>query len=51
MGRLVSVLATGNQAAGSYNAFFDAAAVPAGVYFCRIETAAGVETRKLVVTH
>ncbi|MCU0434074.1 MAG: S8 family peptidase [Bacteroidia bacterium] len=50
-GRLVSVLATGNQPAGNYNVLFDAASVPAGVYFCRIETATGVETRKLIVTH
>jgi serine protease len=50
-GRLVSTLATGNQAAGNYNVQFDAANVPAGIYLCRIETAAGVEIRKLIVSH
>jgi hypothetical protein len=42
LGREVATLADGLSDAGSHSARFDASAVPAGVYYCRLLTASGV---------
>ncbi|MBE0644666.1 MAG: DUF1566 domain-containing protein [Bacteroidetes bacterium] len=49
-GRLVTTLAEGMQSAGSHTALFDAADLPGGSYFCRLdaEGAAGVHRLTLL---
>jgi poly-gamma-glutamate capsule biosynthesis protein CapA/YwtB (metallophosphatase superfamily) len=47
-GRLVAVLADGPMPAGFHSAQWHAATLPAGLYFCRLETGGTVRTEKLV---
>jgi hypothetical protein len=48
-GRLASELVNGEMASGRHQALFDAGSLPAGVYYCRLSTGAGIETIKLVL--
>jgi hypothetical protein len=48
-GRLVATLAEGMQAAGTYRVPFEAAHLPGGVYFCRLETPNGTRTRPMTL--
>ncbi len=48
-GRLVRTLAAGTQPAGFHRVTFDAGRLPSGTYLYRLETAAGVRTRKMVL--
>lgn len=47
--RLAAVLYNGWQEAGSHNINFDASAMPAGIYFCHLQTAAQTSVIKMVV--
>ena len=49
LGREVQVLLDGVYAAGRHQAFFDGAGLGAGMYFYRLETEAGVQTRSMVL--
>jgi hypothetical protein len=49
LGREVAVLLDGTCAAGARSLAFDAAALASGVYFARLETAAGSQTLKLAL--
>ena len=51
LGREVARLADGALGAGSHAFTLDAAALPAGLYFGRLETPKGVQTQRLVVVH
>ena len=48
MGRVVTQQNLSNQSAGLYIEELDMASFPAGVYLCRLQTAKGMETTKLV---
>jgi poly-gamma-glutamate capsule biosynthesis protein CapA/YwtB (metallophosphatase superfamily) len=47
-GRLVAVLTDGTQSAGLHSMEWHAAELPAGLYFCRLETGGAVRTEKLL---
>jgi hypothetical protein len=47
-GQLVTTLVDEHQAVGEHEATFNAAAYPSGVYFYRIMTATGTDSRKMV---
>ncbi|MEZ4701041.1 MAG: T9SS type A sorting domain-containing protein [Rhodothermales bacterium] len=49
MGRPVAVLADGTMPAGEHAVNFNGAALPAGVYFCRLEAGGRVESRPIIV--
>lgn len=49
MGSEIAVLLDGYVDAGAHLARWDTGAVPAGVYFCRLETNGAVEVRKITV--
>ncbi|MEM9998596.1 MAG: T9SS type A sorting domain-containing protein [Bacteroidota bacterium] len=49
LGRAVTVLAAGRQAAGTHEVPFDAAGLPSGVYVARLETESGALTRRLTL--
>jgi hypothetical protein len=49
LGQQAAILVNGMQSAGAHEAAFDASAFPSGTYFYRLETAAGVLVRKLVI--
>ena len=49
LGNLVATLADEVQSAGYKSVQWDASDIPAGVYFCRLETGLLTETRKLVL--
>lgn len=51
LGRTVAVLSNGDHDAGRYRAALDASALPAGMYRCLMQSAAGSWSRTLVVTH
>lgn len=48
-GREVALLARGRQEAGAHHVVFDAAALPSGVYFARLQTEGGAVTQKLLL--
>ncbi|HOJ03878.1 MAG TPA: CocE/NonD family hydrolase [Bacteroidota bacterium] len=48
-GKLVATLHDGTVGAGRHSFVFDAAALPAGVYLCRAESAAGVAQRAVLL--
>jgi len=50
LGRELTVLADGYQAAGTHTAIFDGAALPSGLYFYRMRTDAFNRTRKMILT-
>jgi hypothetical protein len=49
LGRSVEVLVSETQKAGSYTTEWNAAHVPSGIYFCRLQTDNRTETRKLTL--
>lgn len=49
LGKEIKLLVNENLQAGFYETDFDAANIPSGVYFYRIETAVYTETKKMVV--
>ena len=49
LGRLVMVLASGTQPAGTYEVSFDATGLYSGVYIYRVEAGGFVETKQMVV--
>jgi hypothetical protein len=49
LGREVAVLAQGMHAAGTYRARFDAASLPNGLYFCRLESASQAISRRMLL--
>jgi hypothetical protein len=49
-GRPVQTLAAGRRPAGRYSATWDAAGVPAGIYFCTLEAGRSRVTRKVILT-
>jgi photosystem II stability/assembly factor-like uncharacterized protein len=49
LGRQIRVLASGTQPAGTHEVTFDAAGLPSGVYFYRLEAGDYVETKRMVV--
>ena len=49
LGREVATLVNDVKPAGSYTVTFNAANVPSGVYFYRLQTASFTETKRLVV--
>ncbi|HDQ99245.1 MAG TPA: T9SS type A sorting domain-containing protein [candidate division WOR-3 bacterium] len=49
-GRLVAELADGTLAAGEHTRTWNAAGVPAGVYYCTLSADGRSETRPLVIT-
>mgnify|MGYP003378577513 CR=1 FL=1 len=48
-GREVAMLFEGTQEAGEHAVTFDAEQLPSGMYFYRLETARGIETKKMVL--
>ena len=48
-GRLVSTLVDKTQPAGRHTVSFDAGRLPSGVYFYRLETPAGVQTKEMTL--
>jgi|GEM_PF-6171322 len=48
-GRVMQVLADGEQAAGRHEVRFDGSGLPSGVYFCRLEGRQGAKTIKMVL--
>jgi hypothetical protein len=49
IGREVAALVSENMAAGSYSKTWNAASIPSGVYFYRLQTGSFTDTRKLVL--
>jgi hypothetical protein len=49
MGQIVTTLVDGAQPAGSYDITWNAAAMPSGTYFVRMETASHLLTQKLLL--
>jgi hypothetical protein len=49
LGQEVARLVDNVQAAGYYDVRWDAGSAPSGIYFCRIQAGAFVETRKLIL--
>ncbi|MFH1010709.1 MAG: right-handed parallel beta-helix repeat-containing protein [bacterium] len=49
LGQRVATLFDGRQAAGSHTISWDAADLPSGVYFCRMNTPEFVQTRKMLL--
>jgi len=49
LGRGVAILVQGTIPAGSYIVAWDAADLPSGIYFCRMEAAGFVQTRKMLL--
>lgn len=49
LGREVSILVAGRQSAGSHSVTFNAAMLPSGVYFYRLQAGAYAETKKLTL--
>jgi hypothetical protein len=49
VGEEIAVLADGHRSAGSYTVRWDAAALPSGVYFCRLRAGGFQETRRMVL--
>jgi hypothetical protein len=49
LGRLVETLSAGNQTSGEHRVRWDAAGRPAGIYFCRLNTAKGVQMIRLAL--
>jgi len=49
LGRSVRILVSGTKPAGTYEVSFDAAGLPSGIYFYRLETRDYVETQQMVV--
>lgn len=50
-GRRVAELVAGEQTAGSHSVTWNAEDVPAGVYYCTLQTGDRIQTRPLVVNH
>ena len=50
LGREVAVLVDRVQGAGSHTQLFSGAGLPSGLYFYRLQTAAGTITRKMALT-
>ncbi|HET6228127.1 MAG TPA: C25 family cysteine peptidase [Bacteroidia bacterium] len=51
LGQQVLVIAEESNMAGTFNKTVDIAQLPAGVYFCKLETAASTKTERLVIQH
>jgi hypothetical protein len=49
LGREVSVLVNGYRIAGRYSTTWDAAGLPTGVYFYRLETGSFTSVRKMLL--
>jgi hypothetical protein len=49
LGREVSTLVSEELTAGTYSRHWDAANVPSGVYFCRLQAGEYLETKKMVL--
>jgi len=49
LGRQVKVLDAGVRSAATHRVFFNASNLPAGSYFYRLQTTAGVRTRQLII--
>jgi hypothetical protein len=49
LGQLISVLVDENKPAGVFSAQFDAATLPSGVYFYRLQAGDFTQTKKLVL--
>ncbi len=49
LGQRVAVLVNENQNAGSYNISWDAADLPSGIYFARLETDSGIKNIKMTL--
>jgi len=49
LGREVATLARGYEAAGTHVVSFDGSWLPAGVYYCRLQSGEGMLTRRLVL--
>lgn len=51
MGRVVSTLVDNRQTAGSYRAEFNGSDLSPGLYFCKIQTSSGAQTKKMYLMH
>jgi hypothetical protein len=49
IGQEVATLANGNMEAGSHSTVWNAASMPSGIYFCRLQASGLTQTRKLVL--
>jgi hypothetical protein len=49
LGRKIQTLAEGDMAAGTHSVVWDANGLPSGVYYCRLTTSLGAQTRKMVL--
>ncbi len=49
LGRRIKEIATGTQAAGTYEVSFDATGLPSGIYFYRLQAGDFVETKRMVI--
>jgi hypothetical protein len=45
----VSVLASGRKSAGQYSVDFNAAGLPSGIYFYRLETDGYIATKRMIL--
>jgi hypothetical protein len=50
-GRRVAELVAGQQVAGNHSVVWNAEDMPAGVYYCTLQTGDRMQTRPLVVNH
>jgi hypothetical protein len=51
MGNLVEVLSTGNYSAGKHYISWNTSALRESIYYCKVSTAIGSTTRKVIVNH
>jgi hypothetical protein len=49
LGKVVATLAEGTQTSGSYEVAWDAGVLPAGIYFCRLQSTNGVSVRRMTL--
>jgi len=49
LGEIITTLVSRELAAGIYKFEWNAASMPSGLYFCRVQAGSGIETRKLML--